>query len=264
MKKARIRDRLTQYKEAVTNLGVFPAIIYKVSQLRNRYTQIEGPFNLYSRYSQFPLKCRPNTSDIDVFSQIFVSREYRCLDDICDAGLIIDCGANVGFSSAYFLSRFPRAYIIAIEPDPANYSLLESNLAPYGSRYRAICSAVWSHQTGLVLSEVLFGDGREWARTVRETRTDETPSMTAIDVGTLLDDSGYERISILKIDIEGAEASVFSSNYESWIGKVDNLVIEVHGEECWSIFRKAISTVGFSMSECDELTVCRLTDRRAR
>jgi hypothetical protein len=81
--------------------------------------------------------------------------------------------------------------------------------------------------------------------------------MTAVDIGTLLETSGHERISILKIDIEGAESNVFSSNYHSWIGKVDNLVIELHSNECRSIFTDAISKVKFSLSECDELTVCK-------
>jgi FkbM family methyltransferase len=219
--------------------------------------KIDKPYVLRSRYAQFPLKCRPNTSDIDVFRQVYVIREYRCLDDIRDAGLIIDCGANVGYSSAYFLSRFPKSYLMAIEPDPGNFSLLETNLAPYDNRYRAICSAVWSHPVALLLSEVPFRDGKEWARTVREPRNGEKATMTSIDIGTLLAASGYDRISILKVDIEGAESIVFSSNYETWIGKVDNLVIELHNDECRSIFRKAISNVNFCISECDELVVCR-------
>jgi FkbM family methyltransferase len=220
--------------------------------------KIGKPYFLRSRYAEFPLKCRPNTSDIDVFRQIFLTREYRCLDEVRDAaGLIIDCGANVGYSSAYFLSRFPKSYLIAIEPDPGNFSLLETNLAPYENRYRAICSAVWSHPVGLLLSEVPFRNGMEWARTVREARDGEKATMTSIDIGTLLKTSGYDRISILKVDIEGAESIVFSSNYETWIGKIDNLVIELHNAECRSIFRKAISNVKFCVSECDELVVCK-------
>ena len=219
--------------------------------------KIDKPYLLRSRYAEFPLKCRPNTTDIRVFRQIYVSREYRCLDEVRDAGLIIDCGANVGYSSAYFLTRFPKSYLIAIEPDPGNFSLLETNLALYENRFLAICSAVWSHPVGLLLSEGPFRDGMEWARTVREARNGEKATMTAIDIGTLLKASGYDRISILKIDIEGAESIVFSSNYETWIGKVDNLVIELHTDECRSIFRKAISNVKFSVSECDELVVCK-------
>jgi len=254
---SQIGTRLKSYERAIANLGLFPAIFDKLQTLRCRYVKTNQPFTLYSRYAQFPLKCRPNTSDFDSFGQIFVGREYRCLDDVCHADLIVDCGANVGYSSAYFLSKFPKSYLIAIEPEGGNFSLLQTNLAPYNGRYHAICSAVWSRPVGLVLSEVPFGDGREWSRTVRETRFDEKPTMTAVVIGTLLKDSGHDRISILKIDIEGAESTLFSSNYESWIEKVDNLVIELHGSECRSIFERAISNVKFAVSQCDELTVCK-------
>lgn len=247
--------RLQRYGKCLS-LGAMPSLVYILQGLRKKYAKPRRPYALYSKDALFPVLCRPNTSDIDVFDQIFVGREYRCLDEATDVGLIIDCGANVGYSSAYLLSRFKQAHVIAIEPDPLNYALLKENLVPY-DRSRVVCSAVWSHPAGLVLSEETFGNGREWSRTVRETRDGETPMMTAIDIGTLLANSGYDRISILKVDIEGAEEVVFASNYENWIDKVDNLVIELHSDECRSVFMAAIANQGFSLSECDELTVCR-------
>jgi hypothetical protein len=59
----------------------------------------------------------------------------------------------------------------------------------------------------------------------------------------------------LKIDIEGAEAQVFGRPCD-WLDKVDNLVIELHGEKCERIFRRAIEGRGFSVSTCEELAVC--------
>lgn len=253
--------RYWAYKRKLESLGFLPSLLFVAQKFRSQVTTLDKPFLLRSRYAQVPLKCRPNTSDIDVFRQIFIKREYQCLDDVRDVGLVIDCGANVGYSSAYMLSRFPNSYVIAIEPDEQNYIILKSNLAPFKNRYHALQTAVWSHSAGVVLSEIPFRDGREWARTVREVREGEIPTMSAVDIGSLLETSGYERISILKIDIEGAESIVFSSNYDSWIGKVDNLVIELHGNECRAIFSKAISTNRFALSECGELTVCkRLTN----
>lgn len=249
--------KLHNYIAAVANLGFVPSILYKLQQLRNTIVHTNQPFFLYSKYARYPLMCRPHTSDINVFDQVFVAREYRCLDDLRDASLIVDCGANVGFSSAYFLTRFPKAHVIAVEPDHENFAILKANLAPYEGRYRAIRSAVWSEPVGLVFSERAFGDGREWARTVMKIRDGEHPAMVATDIGTLLKDSGVDRISILKIDIEGAEAVVFSSHYEHWIERVDTLVIELHGDECRSMFGKAISTQKFNVSQSHELTVCR-------
>jgi FkbM family methyltransferase len=241
----------------VANLGVLPAVIFKYQDLRHRRARAGPPYVLYSRHARHPMRCRPNTSDVDVFQQIFGFREYRCLDNVRDASLIIDCGANVGYSTAYFLTRYPRAKVIAVEPDPDNFAVLEANVAPYGARCRAIRSAVWSSKTGLVMNEEPFGDGREWARTVRPIRAGEAPLMTAVDIGTLLEESGMDRISIMKIDIEGAEAEVFSANYERWLHRVDNLVIELHGERCKRVFAQAIEHAGFTVSECDELTVCK-------
>jgi hypothetical protein len=55
---------------------------------------------LQSRYvGNVPL-CRAGASDLDSFRQIFIDREYPCVDDVVDAEFIIDCGANVGYSSA--------------------------------------------------------------------------------------------------------------------------------------------------------------------
>ncbi|OYY92907.1 MAG: hypothetical protein B7Y41_14225 [Hydrogenophilales bacterium 28-61-23] len=247
---------LQRYSQALS-LGTIPYLVYLAQGLRKKYFKPDHPYSLISKDARFPLKCRPDTSDLGVFDQIFIKREYECLDDVVDPGLIIDCGGNVGYSSAYFLTRFRQARLIAVEPDPDNFKILKENLNPYGDRFEALCSGIWSHPAGLVLSEEEFGDGREWARTVREARDGEEAAMTAVDIGSLLDNSGFDRISILKIDIEGAETVVFGSNFELWINRVDNLVIELHSDECRSVFMNAIDGLGFKLTHSGELTVCK-------
>jgi hypothetical protein len=67
-----------------------------------------SPVRLRSKDAAHALLCRPGTSDKWIFDQIFIQREYRSLDDLEEAGLIIDCGANVGNSAAYLLTHFPN------------------------------------------------------------------------------------------------------------------------------------------------------------
>ena len=140
-----------------------------------------------------------------------------------DPKLILDCGAYAGYSAAYFLSRFPQCRVIAVEPDPDNFALLQRNLAPFGNRVRSIRAGVWSHQTSLKMSEAKYGDGRERGRQVRKCNEGEANSLPAVDVGTLLQEAGSSILSILKVDIEAAEKVVFGSNYEWWIGRVETL-----------------------------------------
>lgn len=85
--------------------------------------------------------------------------------------------------------------------------------------------------------------------------------MQAVDIKGLLERSGKARISLLKIDIEGAEARLFASRYEAWLPYVDNLVIELHDDTSYGnasdIFFRAIKGRKFTVSRSGELTVCR-------
>jgi len=71
------------------------------------------------------------------------------------------------------------------------------------------------------------GDNSEWSTTVRECIDDEQADLEALDIATLLSQSNYGKIDILKIDIEGAEKIVFSRNFESWVNKVHTYAIGV-------------------------------------
>ena len=73
---------------------------------------------------------------MNVFSQIFAWDEYACLRSVSSPRWILDLGANAGYSSAYFLSCFPTASVIAVEPDTDNCKLCRTNLAQYGTRAR--------------------------------------------------------------------------------------------------------------------------------
>jgi FkbM family methyltransferase len=177
------------------------------------------------------------------------------LDQLNDVKFIIDCGAYVGYSSAYFLKRFPNAHVLAIEPDERNFEILRRNMAPYGNAVTLLRSAVWSHRVGLVVCKGQYDDGRDWATQVRECRDGEEPEVYAVDIGSLLDQSGFQRINVLKVDIEQAETVVFSRNYESWIDRVDTFVIELHDEKCREVFFNALQSGAFHFSRSGELTV---------
>jgi len=49
-----------------------------------------------------------------------------------------------------------------------------------------------------------------------------------ITIDKIMDDYGLDRISILKVDIEGAEREVFMDSSQ-WLDKVDALIVELHG-----------------------------------
>jgi FkbM family methyltransferase len=239
--------RSEYYSRAPRNLGLFPFLHFEFQKRLCHST----PFNLISKKLDFPVRARPQTSDIFAFYQILVFDEYRCLSKLRSPRLIVDLGANVGYSSAYFLSQFKTCSVIAVEPDPANFAELQKNVAPYGSRVTTHQAAVWPRRERLDLD--YEGQGAEWAVRVKPSADGAVETVT---IPELLRRSHHDRISLLKIDIEGAEIELFKSGTEEWLDKVDNIVIELHGKDAEEVFFKKIDQSRFVISTCDELTIC--------
>jgi FkbM family methyltransferase len=257
-------NKLAYYREFRRNVGMSATFRYhlvrKVARTLSRLGVDARAWRSRLRIRGYPhpVRMRPGTSDLHAFHQIFISREYDCLDaaDLVGGGpiLIVDCGANVGYASVYFLNRFKQAHVIAVEPDRGNFEICRENLAPFGARATVIRSAIWSHRAGLKLQG---GAGREteWGIRVEETNRDEA-DLEGTSIAAILDESGFPAIDLLKMDIEGAEAAVFAGEHE-WLGNVKNIVIELHGEDCERSFFDAMGRYRYDLSTSGELTVCR-------
>lgn len=244
---------MNKYAERIANLGFSSFVKYTWHQ-KTKLPK-SGEFQLTSKYASAPLSCRGGTSDIDVFKHIYVIREYSCLEHFEAPELIIDCGANAGFSTSYLLNNFPTAKVVAVEPDQGNFKMLCKNTESFGERCIPINAGVWSKNCGLKFSEIPFGDGREWAVSVREAKDSEESDVKALDVASLIKQSGLERVTLLKIDIEGSEDEVFNGSHTQWIDQVDNIIIEIHGEESRKIYTAATDAAGFSSVDLGGLTL---------
>lgn len=229
----------------VANLGFVPALRYVANWLRLvAACPTKEPFLVFrSKRAAHPLRCR-GFADLAAFDRVFLHRRYASIDDARDVKRIVDCGAHIGCASAYFLSRFPNASLIALEPDPDHFAVLQANLAPFGERARAVRGAVWSHRAELVLAEPGSRESGQGRARLRPPLAGETPTVVAQDLASLLEQNGCERISLLRLNIGGAEAVVFKSDCQPWIDRVDCLVVDLHGEESRSAFEEAMARAG--------------------
>ncbi|MDZ4851333.1 MAG: FkbM family methyltransferase [Pirellulaceae bacterium] len=258
--------RIRQSRVRFVNLGPFCWPRYAFHRLRERWyrsksTESNSPFRQFKLYSPlvpFPLWARQGTSDISVFQQVFGDLEYNELRKLewDRTGLVVDCGANVGFSSAFLMNLFPNMKVVAVEPDSSNCEQLKINLAPFSERLTVIEAGVWSEDGGLCFSDSPYRDGQHWSRQVRKSLPNETPALMAVTISTILKNSGFDKIWLLKVDIERAECVVFAENVEDWLPKVENIVIELHDQECERIFFDAVRSKDFSVTRSGDLTLC--------
>ena len=251
--------RVRAIRQVVDRLGVPGALAYYGQSFRQQLVPPRHPFVLRSRRANFPLRSRPGTSDWDSFKQVFLSWEYAAVTVPPEPSWVIDCGANVGYASAWFLSAFPSARLVAIEPDPDNYACLVENLRPYGARVRTIRGAIWSHDTTLALSTEPYRDGRAWSRQVHPGGAGEKVAAVCLD--SLLEEIGSPHATLVKMDIEGTETVLFQEHPEQWLEQVSCLAIELHRDSPFgdptTAFEAAMRAAGFLWSESGEIMACR-------
>jgi FkbM family methyltransferase len=201
----------------ITGLSKAIGPLAAVEILARRVLKLRSSVKTSVRGIPHPIEIDPLDSDLFVASQIFGWKEYNLsqnviasLNDLA-AGwakegitpIIIDGGANVGYSPLYFAATFPTATIVAVEADKQTIQTLKRNCAPE-PRIAPLHAALWSHDDG-----VIFGtDNRgSWSHHVAE-EGDATPSLR---LDSLMARYPNSRLLILKLDIEGAENTVVAA-----------------------------------------------------
>lgn len=194
-----------------------------------------------------PFRIRFGGSDLRTFLHVIVDRGYELPWDISPK-VIIDGGANVGYSAAYFANRYPDSLVIAIEPDAENFRLLRENTRGYAG-VRPLRAALWGHAGKVNLVDPGHGP---WGFRIQEGKGSAVPGgggvddVAAVDVPTLLRDFGVDSIDFLKLDVEGSEREIFQHS-EAWIGKVSAIAVELHDRfqpGCTEAFE--VATTGFT------------------
>jgi FkbM family methyltransferase len=145
--------------------------------------------------------------------------------DLQPGDVALDLGAHVGVVSSYLLRRYPGITLYAVEPQPANVARYQRNLQANAP------GAAWTLYAGAVT-----GDGRPVAVTGdlgensggSDIYHPDGAHQATVESRRLVDIArGYERIALLKVDIEGAEYEVLRAAVDV-LPRVDVIAIELH------------------------------------
>ncbi len=175
---------------------------------------------------QFPINLRMLTSDVPTYKQIYLDGEYAFNADKYPE-VILDVGANIGLASIYFANKFPKARIIAIEPETSNFEVLKKNVSNY-SNVTPVHAALWNESGEINLVDPGLGN---WGFMTEEGGSSQhglkSETVSALTINDIMNTFNIDKIDILKIDIEGAEKEVFM-DADSWLPNVDSLIVELH------------------------------------
>lgn len=145
----------------------------------------------------------PPSTDLSTAYELYVDEIYRPAREagLGDVRLVVDLGANVGFSVLYFARTFGRARILAFEPHPRNSSSLQRNVGLNGleSRVEIFQEAACCSPGLLRLTDS--------ENTSRVSQSEGSIVVRGTDIFERLKS---EQVDVLKMDIEGGEYALLS------------------------------------------------------
>jgi FkbM family methyltransferase len=219
-----------------------------ISYAKWRVRKQEEPISLRLR-SGTMFELRPDScgnNDYGVAYEVFVHDYYSIGDRFKTAPvrLVVDLGANVGFSVLHWLRAFPDCRVITLEPHPAHAAQAERNLSLNGLRERVeiIQAGAGSRARQMILSDA--GSSSSLGSSACG-----GIEVEIVDVFPLLQG---RKIDLLKIDIEGSEYEIMADPRFAELD-IRAIVMEWHARENAEQDRQWCETrlrsLGFSVEE---------------
>jgi FkbM family methyltransferase len=198
---------------------------------------------------------RLHSSDVLVYIQIFFSGEYNRLNTLMliDVPTIMDIGANVGLFSLFAKSRWSNSRIIALEPEIDNYKMLLKQIELNEFKNLEVMNAaIWIESRKLSIENI--NGALAWSYSVG---ADDTGTIRGLTLREIIHSKQIEYIDLLKIDIEGAEVSLFNSDEFILTLKafVRNLIMETHSTADQLKIVKKLRFAGFETEVERELII---------
>jgi FkbM family methyltransferase len=194
---------------------------------------------------RYPIFIRPGTEDVRSILDNVFRKEYGQFGLSLRPKLIIDAGAYIGDTSAYFMSRFSQAKVIALEPNIESFALAERNLKSYGAQVELLNVALCKEDGHVRISGSTTGArlGHRGSK------------VRAVSMASLLKQFDIHEVDILKMDIEGSEQEVLL-DASAWLHKVKLLLLETHGIQIEEAVIPVVKRCGFSVRRMRNVWYC--------
>ena len=162
----------------------------------------------------------PDAASFLVLYEDLIVREAYRFEANRSEPVIIDGGANIGVSTIYFKKAHPQSRVIAFEPDPEIFKILEQNCKAFGlSGVELIQKALWLSDGFLRFKR----EGSDAGRVATTSDDGEVIDVPACRLRPYLN----EEVDLLKLDIEGAETAVLQ-DCADLLSNVRHLFVEYH------------------------------------
>ncbi|HEV7231957.1 MAG TPA: FkbM family methyltransferase, partial [Bacteroidia bacterium] len=139
-----------------------------------------------------------------LYREIFVKQLYKV--DLKKQGpKIIDCGANIGMAVLYFKKNYPQSSVLAFEPNPYVFEILERNIRENKLENTKAFNVALSDTNGSIDFYLGSELGSQQGSLFSSRGGD---NKLAVEARKLSDYINHEKFDLIKIDVEGAEVQI--------------------------------------------------------
>jgi len=192
---------------------------------------------------------RLNRKDAIVVAEVFLDKSYHRHCRLSAEPVVVDIGAYIGDFALLAAKRLHARRVIAVEPSPSNFALLEKNVADNGfsDRIELVKAAVTDGRPAM-----LNIDAPEDAqfRVSAYYNASGLKEVRGISLEELL--GGVETVDLLKIDCEGGEYLILQNTPDEVLGHVQNLVFEIHEIDGFAsqlaAVKRRLANLGFALN----------------
>lgn len=169
---------------------------------------------------------RNGTTDYATMVSAFLDGYHRPLRPLPPEAVILDLGANVGYTMLDFRFHHPRARIVGVELDARNLELARQNVDGLGME---LVHAAVFHRDGEITYDAGAAFDAFQARAVGGVALTPSVTVPALSVNTLFSQLGIALADYVKVDVEGEEKELFLEGDLAWLDRVGQIGIELHG-----------------------------------
>lgn len=146
-----------------------------------------------------------------------------------DGWIIVDIGGGIGDYTIFAAHDRDKAHVIAFEPFPESYRLLQTNLTLNQIHNVLLSSQAVGSQTGIMQFGAEPADPlSRQTSVVSGVATGESLVVQSVSLEAVVDQLAGGHLDLIKLDCEGAEFDILMNSPAVVLEKIDRIVLEYH------------------------------------
>jgi FkbM family methyltransferase len=193
---------------------------------------------------------RRNRMDASILAEVFLDKDYANGMSLSAEPIVIDIGGYIGDFAIYAATHLRAKKVVTIEPSPANWELLQHNIA-----LNRLEDRVFPVQGAVTDGSSIKLDlgARNQARVSAHYGASHLTEVPGISLAAIFSRYQLSQIDLLKLDCEGGEYQILSTVPDFVLERSRNVVFEFHEIEGFvpklHAVKERLANSGFDLSQ---------------